>query len=89
MQREPENLTLQERLFYVGILNSFPLDFIIRKLIINHVSQTFLNQLPIPSHNIFPYSEEIIQITKQLLLLDDERYSVLQELPGDASRFIL
>ena len=84
MQREPENLTLQERLFYVGILNSFPLDFIIRKLIINHVSQTFLNQLPIPSHNIFPYSEEIIQITKQLLLLDDERYSVLQELvPGD------
>ena len=54
--------------FTLGIINSYVLDFVLRKLITINVNQTYLKQLPIPRFEDTNYSKEIAQIVKYLLV---------------------
>lgn len=80
MQINASETTLSARLFYLAMLNSYVLDFVMRKLIDKHVSQTFLKQLPMPPYGQFVYEDDLIQITKELLMLNDNGFEELDSL---------
>ena len=64
----------------MGIINSYVLDFVLRKLITINVNQTYLKQLPIPRFEDTNYSKEIAQIVKYLLMLNGTMYDELDDL---------
>ena len=75
--------SLEESLFILGILNSYTLDFVLRKLITINVNQTYLKQLPIPPMTNTPFALDLIQLVKRLLMLNGEKYKEIDTLlPG-------
>lgn len=70
VQKDSDQMSLGERLFYLGIMNSYIMDFFLRKIIVKNVSQTFLDQLPIPSYHEFRDSFLISRIVFTLLKYD-------------------
>ncbi|RSI86215.1 Eco57I restriction-modification methylase domain-containing protein [Streptococcus mitis] len=84
MERDAGNSSIEEKLFYLGLINSYALDFVLKKLVNTNISQTYLKQLPIPTISDVSSSDEIIQIVKQLLLENGPLYEELKELvPGE------
>lgn len=84
MERDAGNLSIEEKLFYLGLINSYALDYVLKKLVNTNISQTYLKQLPIPTISDVSSSDEIIQIVKQLLLENGLLYEELKELvPGE------
>lgn len=84
MERDAGNLSIEEKLFYLGLINSYALDFVLKKLVNTNISQTYLKQLPIPTISDVSSSDEIIQIVKQLLFENGPLYEELKELvPGE------
>lgn len=77
MQRNITDENIDASIFTLGILNSYILDFVLRKLITINVNQTYLKQLPIPIIEDTPHSAEIIQIVKRLLMLNGDLYDEL------------
>lgn len=78
-QRNAKGMPLQEKLFYLGILNSYIMDFYLRKLISSNVNKRYLMQLPVPKFNEIEHTTEIVSIVKTLLMKNGELY---QELEG-------
>jgi len=85
VQKEASKMSINSKLFYLAILNSYALDFMARKLVDKHLSQTLLNQLPLPPMNDFQFQDDLVQITKELLLLNGEPYHDLSELVEGSS----
>lgn len=84
-QRDAKNMVMAEKLFNLGLLNSYVLDFVLRQLISININQIYLQQLPIPKSSDVKDSAEIIQITKTLLKENAGYYQDLDDLvPGDA-----
>lgn len=85
MQKDVSQDILQSQLFTLGLLNSYAIDFVLRKLITINVNQTYLKQLPIPVMADVPSADEIVQIVKRLLLENGPLYEELEGLvPGDS-----
>lgn len=85
MQKDVSQDILQSQLFTLGLLNSYAIDFVLRKLITINVNQTYLKQLPIPVMADVPSADEIVQIVKRLLLENGPLYEELEVLvPGDS-----
>lgn len=83
-----DNTTLKEKLFYLGIMNSYIYDFLLRNVIDKHVSISFVKQTPMPIMNEFKYTNELIQISKTLLQKNnDEMYGRLNSVIKDDSFF--
>ena len=83
MQKDVSQDILQSQLFTLGLLNSYAIDFVLRKLITINVNQTYLKQLPIPIMADVPSADEIVQIVKRLLLENGPLYEELEDLvPG-------
>lgn len=83
MQKNMAESSLEESLFILGILNSYTLDFVLRKLITINVNQTYLKQLPIPPMTNTPFAVDLIQLVKRLLMLNGEKYKEIDTLlPG-------
>lgn len=83
MQKNMAESSLEESLFILGILNSYTLDFVLRKLITINVNQTYLKQLPIPPMTNTPFALDLIQLVKRLLMLNGEKYKEIDTLlPG-------
>ena len=83
MQKDVSQDILQSQLFTLGLLNSYAIDFVLRKLITINVNQTYLKQLPIPVMADVPSADEIVQIVKRLLLENGPLYEELEVLvPG-------
>ncbi|KEY47554.1 hypothetical protein EH70_07245 [Streptococcus equinus] len=80
MQKDVDDTMIESQLFTLGLLNSYVLDFILRKLITMNVNQTYLKQLPIPKVSDFSDSKSIIQIVKSLLLENGSLYEELDKL---------
>ena len=80
MQKDIDDTMIESQLFTLGLLNSYVLDFILRKLITMNVNQTYLKQLPIPKVSDFSDSKSIIQIVKSLLLENGSLYEELDKL---------
>lgn len=78
-QKNAETMTIENKLFYLGLLNSYVLDYIIRNIVSTHVNQTFVKQLPMPGSNQLDDSDRIISIVKTLLTTDKDNYGDLQE----------
>lgn len=79
IQRNAKGMPLQEKFFYLGILNSYIMDFYLRKLISSNVNKRYLMQLPVPKFNEIEHTTEIVSIVKTLLMKNGELY---QELEG-------
>lgn len=85
VQKDVTDSMIQEQLFTLGFLNSYPIDFVLRKLVNTNINQTYLKQLPIPKIQEVEQAENIIQIVKFLLLENGDLYSELDSLiPGDS-----
>ncbi len=85
MQKNVNDEKIYDSLFTLGVLNSYTLDFVLRKLITINVNQTYLKQLPIPLASTCESADEIIQIVKRLLMLNGELYDELDNLvPGES-----
>ena len=83
-----DNTTLKEKLFCLGIMNSYIYDFLLRNVIDKHVSISFVKQTPMPIINEFKYTNELIQISKTLLQKNnDEMYVRLNSVIKDDSFF--
>ena len=80
MEKDVDPTKIQEKLFTLGLLNSYVLDFVLKKLVNTNINQTYLKQLPIPTISDVSCSEEIIQIVKQLLLKNGPLYEELENL---------
>jgi hypothetical protein len=83
-KRAAEN-TLQEKIFYVGVLNSYVIDFYLRLMISMHVNQFFIKQVPFPEPKMFRDPEAIISLTKWLLQDNDDHkmYAILRKTTTD------
>lgn len=87
IMKNPQEMSMKEKLYYLGLLNSYVLDFIIRQLINIVVSLMYINQLPIPKIDEVPDSDKIIQITKELLKENTGYYDDLDKIvPGNLYR---
>lgn len=80
IQKNADLLSLSERVYLVGILNSYTIDFILRQIVTMNISMTFIKQLPIPSVDEFPYSDEITKLSKSLLKKNGKPYDELDKL---------
>lgn len=84
-QRNVDQTSVEEQLFYLGFLNSYVLDFILRQLISMAVNLIYLQQLPLPKLTDISDSKNIIQIVKELLKENKGYYQDLDDLvQGDA-----
>lgn len=85
VQRNVDQTPLKDQLFYLGFINSYVVDFVLRQLISMNISQMSLQQLPIPKIEEISDAINIIQITKELLKENTGYYKDLDTLiPGDA-----
>ncbi|TXJ87836.1 restriction endonuclease [Lactobacillus delbrueckii] len=84
VQREANLMSLREKLFILGMLNSYTLDYVLRKLVTTNINKIFLKQLPVPKPEDVADSEDIELISKELLKENMGYYTDLDdELPGD------
>lgn len=79
MQRNAVHMSLSTKLFDLGLLNSYVIDFTLRQLISMNVSLIFLQQLPIPKDSDLEDSSQIIQIVKALLKENKGYYPELDD----------
>lgn len=79
VQRNSENMNDKEKLFILGMLNSYVLDFILRQLITVNINQIYLKQLPIPNIKDVSDADQIVQIVKELLKENNGYYSDLDK----------
>ena len=80
-----DKVTLKDKIFIVGILNSYVIDFLLRQLISANVSLIFVQQMPVPKMDEVKDSSQIVQISKTLLQENKGYYQDLDELVhGDA-----
>lgn len=83
-QKNSTEMPLEEKLFILGMLDSYTMDYVLRHLITSNVNQIYLKQLPVPRMNDVNDANQIIQITKELLKENRNYYHDLDELvPGD------
>lgn len=83
-QRHPQKMDSAQKLFIVGIINSYTLDFYLRQLVEKNISKFFLKQLPIPRIEDIKDADNIIQIVKELLKKNEGFYTDLDTLiPGN------
>lgn len=67
VQKNPSSVSLYDRLFYVGVLNSYVVDFYLRLMIDKHVNQFFVRQLPLPLPSQVAGSDKIVSLSIGLL----------------------
>ncbi|KZU95889.1 putative restriction [Lactiplantibacillus plantarum] len=67
VQKNAAEVSLKDKLFYVGVLNSYVIDYYLRLMISIHVNQFFVKQVPLPEPRMFQNSDIIVSLTKQLL----------------------
>ena len=85
MEKDVDPTKIQEKLFTLGLLNSYVLDFVLKKLVNTNINQTYLKQLPIPEMCDVSSSDDIIQIVKRLLLENGPLYEELEvSVPGNS-----
>ena len=85
IQKKATNTSLADKLFILGMLNSYVIDFILRQLISMNINQIYLQQLPIPKDSDITDSSQIVQITKELLKGNKGYYQDLDDVVrGDA-----
>lgn len=90
IQKDPQKMKDREKLFFLGFLNSYVFDFVLRQLISININQIYLKQLPLPQLNDVKDADIIIQIVKALLQKNKGYYTDLDEsIPGNAYRDIL
>lgn len=83
-QRNVEQTPIEMQLFYLGFINSYPLDFILRQLISMAVNLIYLQQLPLPKMKEIKDYSNIVQISKELLKENKGYYTDLDKLvPGN------
>lgn len=80
IQKEAGLMDDNTKIFVSGVLNSYCLDYILRKLITTNVSLTYLKQLPIPLPTDVEDSNQIEQIVLQLLKENGNIYNDLDAL---------
>lgn len=68
MQRDANMMAVKDRIYYVGLLNSFILDFVARQLITTDINLFFVDLLPIPTTTNISDANEIAMISYELLL---------------------
>lgn len=84
VQRDVLDTAVKDQLFDVGMLNSYVLDYVLRNLVTMNVSLIYLQQLPLPKYADLLDSDDIVQITKELLKENKGYYEELDTLiPGD------
>ncbi len=83
VQREASRMSLEEKLFYVGILNSYIVDFYLRNLITTNVNKRYLVKLPIAKYGSLSSTFEINSIVKNLLMAIGSMYSDLNVIEGN------
>lgn len=83
-QKNVDTVSIEEKIFYLGMLNSFVLDYVLRQLISMNINQIYLKQLPLPKPEKIKDTENIIQISKELLKENKGYYEDLDTLvPGN------
>ncbi|QZN93372.1 hypothetical protein KZE55_02045 [Limosilactobacillus panis] len=78
-------MDMKNKLFILGVLNSYVLDLVLRSVITSSsVSLTSLYTVPLPNEEDFKDSNSIIQIVKELLKENKDEYGDLDALvPGE------
>ncbi|WPU43522.1 Eco57I restriction-modification methylase domain-containing protein [Limosilactobacillus reuteri] len=84
IQRNSADMNISTKLFIVGIMNSYTIDFMIRQLITMNINLPFSMQMPIPIQSDVKDANNIIQIVKELLKENAGYYAELdQYIPGN------
>jgi len=68
MQKDAMYMPLDEKMFYLGILNSYPVDFVLRRLITRNVNLTYIKQLPIAQYEKNETSKSIVDLVSNLIM---------------------
>lgn len=79
-QKDAKTMNIANKLFILGMSNSYVLDFVLRQLISININQIYLQQLPLPKITDIEDSRNIIQITKELLKENKDYYQYLDDL---------
>lgn len=84
VQKDSQDMMVTDKLFTLGFLNSYVLDFVLRQLVSININQIYLKQLPVPNSSEIKDSDKIVQIVKELLKENKNFYQELDELiPGN------
>ncbi|WDF83201.1 hypothetical protein PQ472_02895 [Lacticaseibacillus pabuli] len=80
IQKRADETTLYNKLFYVGLLNSFVMDYYLRLLISMNITQSFIKQAPIPKPEMFKDADTIVSLCLSLLQRDENVKNVYDAL---------
>ncbi|MFR0570251.1 Eco57I restriction-modification methylase domain-containing protein [Ligilactobacillus salivarius] len=84
VQRLAKNSSIKEKLFFLGYLNSYVIDFELRSLVSTNITKNYLNKLTIPLPGEVKYADDVTLLVKELLKENTGYYQDLDELvPGD------
>ena len=77
IQRNCNKMSLATKLFILGFMNSYTIDFVIRQLTTLNINLPFSMQMPIPRQSDVHDADNIIQIVKELLKGNKDYYTDL------------
>ncbi|MFR0560961.1 Eco57I restriction-modification methylase domain-containing protein [Limosilactobacillus mucosae] len=84
VQKYANLMSLPSKLFLLGMLNSYTIDYVLRKLVSSNINKIYLNQLPLPQFSDVEDAEDIALISKELLKENKGYYTDLDvRVPGD------
>lgn len=84
MQKGSDRMELSDKLFYLGMLDSYCLDYVLRRRITSNVNKFLLMSVPMPKPVEVADAGEIVGVVKALLKENGEIYAGLDdEIPGN------
>lgn len=82
VQRNVDLMSLEERLYYLGLFNSYIIDFYLRNLVTININKRYLAKLPVAKYNNVSSNIKIQSIVKSLLLMNGDLYNDLKSVPS-------
>lgn len=81
IQKDVKNVTIQDRLFYLGLMDSYVVDYYLRLLVTTNINQFFIKQLPFASPRETDDSSVIENVVRALLIKKNAETNFFDNLP--------
>ncbi|MDK6729048.1 MULTISPECIES: Eco57I restriction-modification methylase domain-containing protein [Aerococcus] len=83
VQKQTDLMSIDERLYYLSVLNSYLIDFILRKMVTTNLNKRYINKLPIAKYGELDSTAQLISISKELMMMNGPMYDDLDNIKSD------
>lgn len=89
VQKDAGSLGIENKLFYIGIMNSYVIDYYLRLLVTTNINQFFVKQLPFPVPTVLQDHTEISTIVANILTYSDSFSAKFENIASKCSGYSL